>query len=100
MSKKVRWGVISTANIGTAKVIPGMKRAKNLEITAISCRSLDQAQKAAKKLSIPKAYGSYDEILRDKDIDAVYIPLPNHLSRILLTNQRFSAKFLSSIEKA
>jgi predicted dehydrogenase len=79
MSKKVRWGVISTANIGTAKVIPGMQKAENLEITAISSRNPETARKAAKKLSIPKAYGSYDEILKDSEIDAVYIPLPNHL---------------------
>lgn len=78
-SGKVRIGVLSTANIGLKKVIPGMQRGALTEITAIASRELAQAQKAASSLGIPKAYGSYEALLADPAIDAVYIPLPNDL---------------------
>ena len=78
-NKKISWGVLSTARIGVQKVIPAMQKGKYSEITAISSRKIKTAQKAARELGIPKAYGSYEEVLRDKEIDAVYIPLPNHL---------------------
>ncbi|MDE0770472.1 MAG: Gfo/Idh/MocA family oxidoreductase [Opitutaceae bacterium] len=77
--KKVRWGVISTANIGINKVLPGMMKSEHCELLAMSSRDLRKAQKAARRLGIPKAYGSYEELLADPDIDAVYNPLPNHL---------------------
>jgi predicted dehydrogenase len=77
--KKVKWGIISTANIGVAKVIPGMLKSKHLEVVAIASRDLKTAKAAAKKLGIPKAYGSYEEMLADPEIEAVYNPLPNHL---------------------
>lgn len=77
--KKIRWGIISTANIGVAKVIPGMLKSTELEVAAISSRKLASAKEWAAKLGIPKAYGSYEEMLADPDIDAVYNPLPNHL---------------------
>ncbi len=77
--RKVRWGQISTADIGLRKVLPGMKNSKHAEIVAISSRDVDAARKAAKQLNIPKAYGSYQELLADPEIDAVYNPLPNHL---------------------
>ncbi len=77
--KKIRWGIISTANIGVAKVIPGMLKSDQLEVAAISSRTLKSAREWAVKLGIPKAYGSYEEMLADPDIDAVYNPLPNHL---------------------
>lgn len=76
---KVRWGVLSTANIGIGKVIPAMQKETWSEVTAIASRNLESAQDAAAKLDIPKAYGSYEELLDDPDIDAVYNPLPNHL---------------------
>jgi predicted dehydrogenase len=76
---KTRWGILSTAKIGTVKVIPAIQKASNCEVVAISSRSLSQAKAAAVELGIPKAYGSYEELLSDPDIDAVYIPLPNHL---------------------
>jgi len=79
MSKKIRWGVLSTANIGLKKVIPGMQRGRLISVDAIASRNLAQAQTAAAELGIPKAYGSYEELLADPDIDAIYIPLPNHL---------------------
>jgi predicted dehydrogenase len=77
--KPVKWGIISTANIGMAKVIPGMMKSKDLEVAGIASRSLKNAKAAAAKLGIAKAYGSYEEMLADPEIEAVYNPLPNHL---------------------
>ena len=76
---KVRWGVLSTADIGMKKVLPAMMRGRYCELAAISSRQLERARAAATELGIPKAYGSYEEVLADPDIEAVYIPLPNHL---------------------
>jgi len=76
---KVRWGILSTAKIGTEKVIPAMQRARYCEIAAIASRSLSLAQAAALRLGIPQAYGSYEALLADPTIDAIYNPLPNHL---------------------
>jgi predicted dehydrogenase len=76
---KIRWGVLGVAKIATEKVIPAMQRGAWSEVTAIASRDLTKAQAAASKLGIPKAYGSYDALLEDPDIDAVYNPLPNHL---------------------
>ena len=76
---KVRWGVLGTAKIGTQKVIPAMQLGKYCEITAIASRNLEKAQAIAKQLAIAKTYGSYEALLADSDVDAVYIPLPNHL---------------------
>jgi len=76
---KVRWGQISTANIGVKKVLPAMQRGKYSEVVAIASRELTRARQAAQALGIPKAYGSYQELLADPEIDAVYNPLPNHL---------------------
>lgn len=75
----VRWGIISTANIGTGKVIPGMLKSKDIEVRAIASRTLPTAKRWAKKLGIPVAYGSYEDMLNDPEIEAVYNPLPNHL---------------------
>jgi predicted dehydrogenase len=77
--KKIRWGVLSTARIGTETVIPAMQLGEYCTVTAIASRQLEKAQAAAGQLDIEKAYGSYEELLADPDIDAVYIPLPNHL---------------------
>ncbi|HVO18954.1 MAG TPA: Gfo/Idh/MocA family oxidoreductase [Anaeromyxobacter sp.] len=77
--KKVVWGVLSTAKIGTEKVIPAMMRATQLEVRAIASRSLETARATARALGIPRAYGSYQELLADPEIEAVYNPLPNHL---------------------
>ena len=76
---KIRWGVLSTARIGTEQVIPAMQLGQYCEMVAIASRDLDKAQAAAKRLGLPKAYGSYEELLADPDIDAIYNPLPNHL---------------------
>lgn len=79
MSKKLRWGILSTANIGLKKVIPAMQRGEHTQVMAIASRDLARAQRAAAALNIPRAYGSYEELLADPEIDAIYNPLPNHL---------------------
>jgi predicted dehydrogenase len=79
MNNKLRWGVLSTASIGLRKVIPAMQRGQFTTVVAIASRDLARAQQAAAAQSIPTAYGSYEELLADPNIDAVYIPLPNHL---------------------
>ena len=76
---KVKWGIISSAKIGLQKVIPAMQRSELCDVVAIASRDLAQAQAAAGELGIPKAYGSYAELLADPEIEAVYNPLPNHL---------------------
>jgi predicted dehydrogenase len=75
----VRFGVISTAKIGTQKVIPAMQRSERCKIVAIASRDPTRARAAADALGIPKAYGSYAELIHDPEIEAVYNPLPNHL---------------------
>jgi len=77
--RKIRWGVLGVAKIATTKVIPAMQRGQWSEVTAIASRDLDKARAAAAKLGIAKAYGSYEAMLEDGDIDAIYNPLPNHL---------------------
>jgi predicted dehydrogenase len=79
MPAKVRWGVLGAANIALTKVIPGMQRAANCEVAAIASRDYDRAVHAAQSLGIGRAYESYSALLDAPDIDAVYIPLPNHL---------------------
>ena len=76
---KVRWGILSTANIGMTKVTPAIQQAENCEVVAIASRSEEQAQGAAKQLSIPGFYASYEALLEADEVDAVYIPLPNNL---------------------
>lgn len=75
---KIKWGILSTANIGQTQVIPAINRSKLGEANAIASLS-GRAQEAADKLGIPKVYDSYEALLADEEIDAVYIPLPNHL---------------------
>lgn len=79
MSKKVRWGIISVAKIGWEKVIPAMQQGEFTEVVAIASREQPRAAGWAERLGIPRAYGSYDELLADKEIDAIYNPLPNHM---------------------
>lgn len=77
MPDKIRWGILSTASIGFRRVVPAMQQSRNGEVTAVASRSLDKAQKYAAERNIPKAYGSYEELLADPEIDAIYNPLPN-----------------------
>lgn len=78
-TRKIRWGILSTANIGMQKVTPAIMKSEHSEVVAIGSRNLEQAQSAARKLGIPKAFGSYEDLLSSPDIDAIYNPLPNHL---------------------
>jgi predicted dehydrogenase len=79
MSRMLRWGILSTADIGVRKVIPGMRKAARCEVVAIASRDGNQARTVADELGIPTAHPSYDALLADPAVDAVYIPLPNHL---------------------
>jgi predicted dehydrogenase len=76
--KKVVWGVLSTAKIGWEKVMPAMLKSPHCEIRAIASRSTEKARKLADEFGIPRAYGSYAELLADPEIEAIYNPLPNH----------------------
>ena len=77
--KMVRWGILSTARIGVSKVIPGMRKSPYVEVAAIASRDLAAAEGVAQSIGIDKAYGRYEDLLADPDIDAIYNPLPNHL---------------------
>jgi D-xylose 1-dehydrogenase (NADP+, D-xylono-1,5-lactone-forming) len=77
--RKMRWGILSTANIGRAAVIPAIKSSKNAEVVAVASRDRQKGIEFADLMGIPKSYGSYEALLDDPDIDAVYIPLPNSL---------------------
>ena len=76
---ELRWGVLSTASIAREKVIPGIQRADRCRVVAIASRDGARAAEVAREAGIPKAHGSYDALLADPNVDAVYIPLPNHL---------------------
>jgi predicted dehydrogenase len=75
----VRWGVLGTARIALNAVIPAMQRSPATRVTAIASRDVGKAQAAARALAIPRAYGSYEELIADPEIEAIYNPLPNHL---------------------
>jgi predicted dehydrogenase len=77
--RKVRWGVLGAAAIAIKKVIPGMQKSEYSTITAIASRDLQKAKAAAAQCGVEKAYGTYEELLADPEIDAIYNPLPNHL---------------------
>ncbi|MGP1397423.1 MAG: Gfo/Idh/MocA family protein [Inquilinaceae bacterium] len=79
MARKLSWGVLSTAKIGVEKVIPPMQKGQYCRIDAIASRNGDSARRTADSLGIAKSYGSYEDLLADPDIDAIYNPLPNHL---------------------
>jgi predicted dehydrogenase len=79
MTDKVRWGILGTAKIALTKVIPAMQRSPWCEIAAIASRDFAKAVETAERLHVPKAYGSYEELLGDDSIEAVYNPLPNNL---------------------
>ncbi len=78
---KVRWGVLGTAAIARGSVIPAMQIAKDTQLYAIAGRNLEKAKAFQQEFGFEKAYGSYEELLDDDSVDAVYIPLPNHLHR-------------------
>jgi len=77
--ESIRWGILGTAKIAVKSVIPGFMRAKYSVITAIASRNGEKARSVADQFGIPQSYGSYEDLLEDQNVDAVYIPLPNHL---------------------
>lgn len=79
MVAKVRWGILSTANIGRAALVPALHAASNAELVAVASRDLERAFGYATRYNIPHSYGSYEELLRDREVDVVYVPLPNSL---------------------
>jgi predicted dehydrogenase len=79
MSEKIKWGIMGTAKIGVQKVIPAMQKSQYCEISAIASRNIEKANTVAGQLNIEKSYGSYEELLADQEVEAIYIPLPNHL---------------------
>ena len=79
--KKIHWGVLGTAHIAEKQTIPGMQNAKNCELYAIAGRSMEKAKDFQNRFGFQKAYGSYEELLEDPEVEAVYIPLPNHLHK-------------------
>ncbi|WP_438447548.1 Gfo/Idh/MocA family protein [Gorillibacterium sp. sgz5001074] len=79
--QKLKWGILGCASIAIGKVIPGMLKSETAEIAAIASRGPEKAREAAAQFGIPKAYGSYEELLSDPEVEAVYIPLPNHLHK-------------------
>ncbi len=79
MDEKVKWGVLGVADIAVKRVIPAMQRGEWSQIVAIASRDLEKAQRTAEELGIPKAYGSYEKLLADPEVEAIYNPLPNHL---------------------
>ncbi|ODT82045.1 MAG: NAD-binding protein [Pelagibacterium sp. SCN 64-44] len=78
-TRKIRWGILSTANIGMQKVIPAIQKSAHSEVVAIASRNGEKARAAAARLGIPRTHDSYEALLADPGIDAIYNPLPNHL---------------------
>ncbi|MBK8946244.1 MAG: Gfo/Idh/MocA family oxidoreductase [Ignavibacteriae bacterium] len=79
MKTKINWGILGTATIAIDQIIPSIQKSYNSQLVAIASRNFEKAKIVSEKFSIPKYYGKYEELLRDPEIDAVYIPLPNHL---------------------
>lgn len=79
MGKTVNWGILSTAKIGREKVIPAMQKGSVSRVLGLASRDQGSAEATAQALGIPKAYGTYEALLADPEIDAIYNPLPNHL---------------------
>ncbi|MDI4643571.1 Gfo/Idh/MocA family protein [Cohnella hashimotonis] len=81
MKRKLRWGIAGCAGIAVNAVMPAIQSSETGVIAAVASRDISKAKAAADKFGIDRAYGSYEELMEDPDIDAVYIPLPNHLHR-------------------
>ena len=78
---QLRWGVLSTANIGIRAVIPAIQHSRNGRLVAIASRTMDRARDAAGRLGVGRAHGAYQALLDDREVQAVYIPLPNSMHR-------------------
>lgn len=81
MNRKLRWGILSTSSIAQSAVMPGIHQSERGEIVAIASRDADKAADVAVEFNIQRSYGTYEELLADENVDAVYIPLPNHLHK-------------------
>jgi xylose dehydrogenase (NAD/NADP) len=79
MAQKIRWGILSTADIGRNRVIPAIRGSSNGQVYAVASRNLERAESFAAELNIPKAYGRYEDLIADPEVDAIYNPLPNHM---------------------
>lgn len=79
MTGKVRWGILGAAGIARKRVLPAMRDCQAAEVVAVGSRSIEKSQAFAKEFGIPKAYGSYEELLNDPEVEVIYNPLPNHL---------------------
>jgi len=77
--RRVKWGILSTSGFAQTKVLPALRRCAHVELAAIASRDLGRARAVASALGIPKAYGSYEELLADPELDVIYNPAPNHL---------------------
>jgi predicted dehydrogenase len=76
---KVRWGILSTSKFAIEKIIPALLKCERVDVAAIASRDQSKAKDVAIRFGIPKAYGSYEELLADPDIEVIYNPAPNHL---------------------
>lgn len=90
----ITWGVLGTAGIAYTQTIPGMKAADNCNLYAIAGRNMDKAQKFKDEFGFEKAYGSYEELLADEKVDAVYIPLPNHIHSLWIKKAADAGKHI------
>jgi len=77
--RQINWGILSTAQIGLEKVIPAIQKSKSSNVLGIASRSAARSARAANDLGIQKSYASYEALIADPDIDAIYNPLPNHM---------------------
>ena len=79
MTQKVKWGILGAASIARRRVVPAMLQCEFAEVAAVASRSIEKAKEFAKEFSIAKAYGTYEELINDPEIEVIYNPLPNHL---------------------
>ena len=79
MAQKVKWGILGAASIAQRRVVPAMQECDRAEVVAVASRSLEKAKAFASQFSLPKAYGTYEELLADPEVEAIYNPLPTHL---------------------
>src|SRR5215467_11112954 len=89
---KIRWGILSTSNFAQAKIIPALLKCERVEVAAIASRDQARAYEVAGRFGIPKAYGSYEELLADPGIEVIYNPAPNHFARALVDQGARSRK--------
>ena len=84
--KEIRWGILGASKIAFEQVIPAMLKSKNTKLLAIASRDIDKAKLFSQKYSIQKVFNNYEQLISDPEIDAIYIPLPNHLHALIQLN--------------